>query len=173
MYCAKCGSEIPGDARFCPQCGAEAGMSRLAPRPPGVPPLRTGRRMATWKKVVLSVLAFIAVVVALVLYFTVGLVEPIDRQLSALRAGDLEAAYAETSIAFQKATSPEDFAAFVAANPMLKEVADHSFSERSFENDLGTVRGTLKSPDGGALPVEYKLVKEQGAWKILSISLGE
>lgn len=37
------------------------------------------------------------------------------------------------------------------------------------ENDIGTLEGTLKAKDGGVTPVVYKLVKENDAWKILSI----
>ena len=54
---------------------------------------------------------------------------------------------------------------------MLKDVAEHSFSNRSLENSVGKVSGTLTSPTGGVMPVEYQLVKENEAWKILYISL--
>ncbi|MEZ5840062.1 MAG: DUF4864 domain-containing protein [Hyphomicrobiales bacterium] len=147
---------------------AAPAASAAAAAPPAIPAKKS---MAVWKKIVLGVIGFIAVIVGFALFATSGLIEPIDRQIAALKAGDVPAAYAETSMAFQKATSAEDFAAFVSANPILSEITDHTFTERSFENDLGTVRGTLKTSDGGALPVEYKLIKENGAWKILAISL--
>ena len=46
-----------------------------------------------------------------------------------------------------------------------------SFSERRIENELGYVRGTLTDQDGGVLPIEYQLVKENESWKILGINI--
>ena len=45
------------------------------------------------------------------------------------------------------------------------------FNERSIENNIGTLHGTLTSADGGVTPVEYKFVKEADRWKILSMRL--
>ena len=61
------------------------------------------------------------------LWATSGLLEPIDRQLAALKAGKMEAAYEETSQAFREATPLDRFTAFVDANPILKDAAEHTF----------------------------------------------
>jgi hypothetical protein len=131
--------------------------------------------MPRWLKIVLGIAAGLAVVIAIAvtvaLWATSGLIEPIERQLAALKAGNIEAAYAETSEAFHQATPVDKFTAFVEQFPMLKNVASHSFSSRSVENGVGKVSGTLTSPTGGVTPVEYQLVKENEAWKILYISL--
>ncbi len=131
--------------------------------------------MPRWLKITLGIAAgfvvVIGVIVGVVFWATSGLIAPIERQLAAFHAGDMQAAYAETSEAFQKATSVDDFAAFVEANPILKDITDHSFTNRSFENNVGTVSGSLTSSTGGVQPVSYRLVKERGDWKILSIDL--
>jgi hypothetical protein len=131
--------------------------------------------MPRWLKIVLGIAAGLAVVIAIAvtvaLWATSGLIEPIERQLAALKAGNIEAAYAETSEAFHQATPPDKFTAFVDQFPMLRDVASHSFSSRSVENSVGKVSGTLTSSTGGVTPVEYQLVKENEAWKILYISL--
>ena len=131
--------------------------------------------MPRWLKIVLGIAAGLAVVIAIAvtvaLWATSGLIEPIERQLAALKAGNIEAAYAETSEAFHQATPIDKFTAFVGQFPMLKDVASHSFSSRSVENGVGKVSGTLTSSTGGVTPVEYQLVKENEAWKILYISL--
>ena len=63
------------------------------------------------------------------------------------------------------------FTAFVEGNPILKDIAEHTFSNRSIENSVGKVSGTLTSSTGGVVPVAYQLVKEHDTWKILYIDL--
>jgi hypothetical protein len=140
---------------------------------------KTGNRgtaMPTWLKIILGILAgfalFAGAIVAFAFWLTSGMVEPIDRQIAALKAGNLQAAYEETSEAFREATPLPAFTEFVDGNPILKDVASHSFFNRSFENDLGTVKGSLTSSSGGVMPVAYRLVKEKDIWKILHIQLG-
>ncbi len=132
--------------------------------------------MPQWLKIVLGIFIglalFAAGIIGLAFWLTGGLVEPIDRQIAALKAGNMQAAYEETSEAFRQATPMPAFVAFVDANPILKDVASHSFADRSFENDKGTVKGTLTSSTGGVVPATYDLVKENAAWKIIHIQLG-
>ena len=52
------------------------------------------------------------------------------------------------------------FTAFVEGNPILRDVAEHTFSNRSVENSVGKVSGSLTSSTGGVVPVAYQLVKE-------------
>ncbi len=83
--------------------------------------------MPRWLKIVLGIAAGLAVVIAIAvtvaLWATSGLIEPIERQLAALKAGNIEAAYAETSEAFHQATPIDKFTAFVDQFPILKDVA--------------------------------------------------
>jgi hypothetical protein len=129
--------------------------------------------MPRWLKILLGIVVGIAVVIAVIIgsamWATSGLLEPVERQLTALKAGDLDAAYAETSQAFQQATSKEQFAAFVEQYPILKEAASWSFPSRSFENNAGKVTGTLTSTTGAVTTVDYDMVYEGGTWKILGI----
>ena len=131
--------------------------------------------MPRWLKILLGIAAGLAVLIGIVvwiaLWATSGLIEPIERQLTALKAGNIEAAYQETSEAFHQATPIDKFSAFVDQFPILKDAAEHSFSSRSVENGVGKVSGTLTSSTGGVMPVEYQLVKENETWKILYISL--
>lgn len=131
--------------------------------------------MPLWLKIVIGIFAGLGVLIAciagFVFWLTLGLVEPIERQLEALKAGDMQAAYEETSEAFRQATPLDAFTSFVGSYPILKDAASHSFPSRSFENNQGTVTGTLTSPTGGVTPATYRLVKENGAWKIIHIDL--
>ncbi|MFQ6075179.1 MAG: zinc-ribbon domain-containing protein [Candidatus Bathyarchaeia archaeon] len=37
VYCSKCGSRVPDDARFCPVCGAPMPAQAVPPPPPTTP----------------------------------------------------------------------------------------------------------------------------------------
>lgn len=178
MFCANCGAKIPEGAHFCPDCG-EAADGAISPRgkpaataAPLAQPGVEKPKMALWKKILIGVVVFIAGVVGLAYFATSGLDAPVERHLSALAGGNVEAAYAETSVAFQQSTSLEQYKAFVERYPVLKNISGHTFLERTIENGVGTLKGKLTTPDGGVVPVEFKLVKENDAWKILGISLG-
>jgi len=172
MYCKDCGTLVPDGARFCPKCGTEvtAGGSQSPQAEAGSPPAKSGK-MAMWKKIVLGFVAIIVLVVSLALFLTGSLVDPVDKQLAALRSGDIDTAYSMTSDAFKKAVSRERFVAFLKANPSLMEITDHSFSTREVGDGIGTLKGTLETKSGSKIPVVYKLVDENGEWKILSITL--
>jgi hypothetical protein len=133
--------------------------------------------MSIWKKIGIGVLGFFAFVVAvftLVFWLTSDIVKPVERQLAFLRQGDLKGAYSETAIAFRDAVPFEKFEAFVKQHPALARNKSHSFTERSVDaKGTGTLKGTLTDDRGAVLPVEYRLVKENDVWRILSIRIGE
>src|SRR5262245_16756931 len=95
MNCARCGATIPATAGACPSCGqtVAGAVSRTS-----------------YRTTLVLVLGGIAVLAALALWAAVALppliskaastlnaaVAPIERQLDALRHGDLRAAYGET-----------------------------------------------------------------------------
>ena len=170
MYCRECGSELPQGAHFCPQCGHVAGEEAKsdAGATSAAPPKK---KMALWKKIAIGLVAIIVAVVGLALFATSGLREPVDRQLAALGRGDFQAAYSETSQAFQRSTSLAQFEQFIRANPIIAEANDASFSERRVEDGVGYLQGRLTTPSGGVQPISYRLVKEEGVWKVLSIDL--
>ncbi|MGE0500067.1 MAG: DUF4864 domain-containing protein [Rhizobiaceae bacterium] len=131
--------------------------------------------MPRWLKITLIVTAIVAAVIAAIVYLVISwtsvLVEPVARQLAALKAGDMDAAYAETSEAFRQSTTKEAFGKFVDEYPILKDAADHSFPNRNIKNNEGYLRGSLTSSSGGVTPIEYRLVKENGFWKIIYINV--
>ena len=127
--------------------------------------------MSKLKKILIGIGVFIVGVILLANSATKGLAEVAQAQLAALRAGDVAGAYAYTSSDFQKATSLEDFKVFLQAYPSLSQNKSASFTSREVENNLGTLKGSLKAEDGAVTPVEYKLVKENDKWKILNIQL--
>lgn len=125
---------------------------------------------------------FVAVILAIIVLggwyivmriigITDALIVPVERQLAALKAGDMQAAYVETSQAFQQATPMDAFVTFVDQFPALKDAAEYSFPERSISNGEGRLRGTLTSSTGAVTPIVYQLVKENDVWKIIYINV--
>lgn len=108
---------------------------------------------------------------ALAVYITSALDKPIDKQLEALKKGDIKAAYAYTSKDFQNATSLDDFKAFIKQYPSLTNNRSSFFNERQIENNVGVMKGTLTAKDGAKTPIQYRLIKEDGVWKILNIEV--
>ena len=182
MFCSNCGTQIPENARFCPKCGkavGDEGADRGAPATVAqatVAPATGGtasvpkRKMALWKKIAIGLVLLIVLAVGLSIMATAPLVKPIEAHLALLKAGDIEGAYAQTSGVFKQETSREAFVRFIAARPVLKEITSHTFNSRTRENGIGTVSGTLTAQDGTVIPVMYRLVQENGEWRILSIT---
>jgi TM2 domain-containing membrane protein YozV len=133
---------------------------------------------SSFKKVILVIgavfawlLLFVGTIFIIVLFLTSGLIYSINHQLSALKTGDIEKAYSYTSKDFQKATSLSDFKKFINQYPSLKNNESAFFIERTIENNMGFVKGTLTAKDGAKTPIEYRLIREDGVWKILNIKV--
>jgi TM2 domain-containing membrane protein YozV len=131
-----------------------------------------------WKKGIIgffavfcTILVYLGLFFAIVLYSTSGLVKPIQNQLNAIQHGNMQMAYSYTSTGFQQTVSFEHFKKVINNFSALKNNASFSWSKREFQNDKGFVRAILKSKDGVILPIEYRLIKEDGQWKILGFDL--
>lgn len=124
--------------------------------------------MKTWVKVLLGIVGAIVLLVAAAFYFTSGVTKTGDDFFTAVGSGDMNKAYAALSNDFRSGTSETELAAYLAANGMDK-VTDTSWGARSVKNGRGSLTGTLTTADGGSIPVEVDLVKEDGQWKIFAI----
>lgn len=113
----------------------------------------------------------IGLIVALAIYATSGLTDTVNQQLSALRQGDIKKAYSYTSKSFQEHTSLAQFTGFVKKYPGLENNQSASFNNREINNGIGILKGELTAKNGGVIPIQYQLVKEEDQWKILSIKL--
>ena len=129
------------------------------------------KKMLILKIVVIIIVALIAITIVLMtlsLSAANALLVPIEEQLSSLEKGETEAAYNLTSEQFKKSVSLEEFNNFVKTNPLLSSKNNRTFKERIIQDDAGLVKGLISSEaTGGALFVEYNLIKENGQWKII------
>jgi hypothetical protein len=176
MLCSQCGALVDKSYKYCPSCGTALPSTEKNSLPSNPPDSSKAsqtlvkRKMPLWFKILtaLAVIALIGVTAGIL--FTESLVDVIDNQLKALRKSDIESAYQTyTSKEFQRSTSPEEFRDFVNTYPILKTNQSAHFTQRSIEHNIGTIKGNLTSPDHIKTPIEYKLIKERGKWKILSI----
>lgn len=169
MLCPHCGANIGDSYKYCPSCGGKIPEIQ-SPSEGGPIPVMKKKPMPLWFKIlgILAVIALIGVTAGIL--FTEGLVDVIDNQLTALRENKIDKAYQKyTAKEFQQATSIDEFKDFVEAYPIFTQNTSAHFTQRSLSHNIGTLRGNLTSPEHVKIPIEYKLIKEDGKWKILSI----
>ncbi len=174
MQCSKCGAIVDSGDKFCPSCGEKM------PQPLGEvqtnqqtnQPQVKKKPMPRWFKI-LILLTFLALVaVSAAILFTESIVDVVEKQTENLRQGNIEKAYqAYTSKDFQAATSLDQFKEFVHAYPILQNNHSAIFPQRSIKDNITTLRGKIMANEQISTPIEYRLIKENGKWKILSVRL--
>ncbi|HUG90435.1 MAG TPA: hypothetical protein VML55_06360 [Planctomycetaceae bacterium] len=117
----------------------------------------------------LAGVAVIAGIVFLVFSLTRGATEAADRFLALVGEAKHHEAWLSTAGAVR---AQQDEAEFVRTIERLglDEAASASWSSRRIVNDEATLEGSVTTNSGGAIPVTIKLLKEQGEWKVLSIT---
>jgi pSer/pThr/pTyr-binding forkhead associated (FHA) protein len=160
--------------------------ARLASRPPALPsepmapapaPPKKGKGPLFWVATgccgcMVLVVAFVALIGGAAFTMTADAVAAVRGQLSDLKAGNVDAAYARFSEEYKSRVSREEFEVLVSRHAALRENADSTFWKRSIENDKGSLSGVLTSTSGAHETVSYRLVKEGGGWKIADIEFG-
>lgn len=96
-------------------------------------------------------------------------IEATDAFLTRVAAGDPAGAYATTAASFRAAQTPEAFAA-QAQRLALGHYASASWSSRNISNGVATLEGTIRTRDGGRIPLTVELVEEGGAWRVRRIA---
>lgn len=129
------------------------------------------------RNIVLIILAvyivFLAIMMSSVGFMTSDVRSVGKMELSALRTGDVDAAYSYTSSEFQKGVPIETFKKFVAHYPQLKENVDSTFTDINVGDGKASVAGTLQMKDGSTVDIQMDFVKENNQWKVLDINLNK
>ena len=123
------------------------------------------------KKVLIGILigiVIIAVIIGVVFYLTADVTRAGDQFFALVRDGNAKGAYQSAAREFQASTSEEQFMAFLK-NSLIVNCESAAWTSRSVSNNVGELEGSLKTKDGGVIPIKVKLVKEDGKWKLLSI----
>ena len=162
MYCSNCGNQLQEGSEFCSSCG----------RPVSAVRVKTKRRIPGWFKLLLTI-----IIVGAAVGFWATLTQEqtqnvVNKQLKALRENKItEAYYSYTSKDFQKTTSLSAFRNFVHSYPVLVKNKTSNFKKKSVGDKVAFIHGTLTSTEGDTASAEFKLVKEDSDWKILTIQI--
>jgi hypothetical protein len=116
--------------------------------------------------IVLSIIGF----VALVFMATSGLADSADDFFVLVSQGELETAYESTHSEFRVYTNYPNFESFMLGSGLV-DYTDSTWNSRSFEDNLGTVSGTVVIDDGTIIPLRIDLIKESGEWQIYGIEI--
>lgn len=96
----------------------------------------------------------------------------INGLMGQIRLGNLTKAYRDyTSQDFQKTTPFAEFEEFLKVNPSFSGGQVLEFTDLTFDNNIGTMKGVMIGSDGKRLGVEYDLIEEDGAWKIFHVKM--
>ncbi len=179
MRCPSCGKGVFSAATVCPFCRQPFTIVPGAAKGAFAPSFASKMKMkiARWQIMLAGAIAIAGFASFFVFWATAGLVEPIQRQLDAFKHDDLQAAYSETSTSFQQDISFEKFSELMKSVPSLSHNVSHSFTSRSSSTNAdgtgtGDVMGSISDDQGAVVRVHYKLVKENGAWKIKGTHFG-
>ena len=119
-----------------------------------------------------AALALIVIGIALVFYFTSGVVEVANGFFSAVQAGDYARARGFLSEDFRAATPTGAMRDFLEQSALIN-YASASWGTRTISGSQGELEGEIKTRDSGTVPVKMTFIKENGAWKIQSLRKSE
>lgn len=103
---------------------------------------------------------------------TAGPEEVVQKFLAAAGTGNYAAAHDCFSAPLKEVQPYEQFAAAAKANSSFFAVTDTSFPNRSIDMSGAELSGTVTLKSGTKVPAIFKLVKENGQWKLISYNLG-
>jgi len=106
-----------------------------------------------------------------VLSLTEAPMAAVQAELTLLRGGDDDAAYAALAESYRSELTPAAFAELVSKHPGLRGNSGFTASNRSVENDTATISGELQSLEGSREPAAFRLRNEGGTWRITAIEI--
>lgn len=86
--------------------------------------------------------------------------------------GNYTAAYDRFSAPLKQVQPFAEFQATAAANPTFFRVKETTFNQRSVNLSGAELSGTVTLESGTEVPASFKLVKENGSWKLISYHIG-
>ncbi len=121
----------------------------------------------------LGILAVIVIIGIFVVFrLTSGIVDVADQFFKAVQAQEFSEAYTYVAEDFRAATSLDQLKTFLGQSALIN-YQNASWNSREITTSQGKLEGTIKTTDGGSVPVRMTFVKEQGKWKILYIEKTE
>lgn len=121
--------------------------------------------------IIAVILIYVILLFSLVYFFTSPMTNVIKNQLSALRSKDMNKAYSYMAKETTRTVSLNDFEKYMAFYPAMTNSKNVSIPERRVINHKGFAKVTLEGTDGKETDVDYALIKEDGAWKVLAFRI--
>lgn len=118
--------------------------------------------------VLLGCVGCVGGIVFTVFSLTKAPVEATDKLLTLLAEGKTREAYTSTATALQSQQTEAQFKAAVQKMG-LTEFTSASWSTRNIVNNEATLKGTVTTKKGGKIPLEVKLIRENGEWRVLTL----
>jgi hypothetical protein len=144
----------------------------------GAPPV-VPKKTSTGKKIALGcggaaiVAALLAVVLTVVVKkATAGPEAVVKEFLAAAAAGDYAKAHSYFSAPLQQVQPLAQFQAAASARSSFFQVKDTTFSQRSIDTSGAQLSGSVTLTSGTQVPASFKLVRENGAWKLIGYNIG-
>ena len=142
-------------------------------------PLEAPKKTSTGKKIALGcggaaiVAALLAVVLTVVVKkATAGPEAVVKEFLAAAAAGDYAKAHSYFSAPLQQVQPLSEFQAAARARSSFFQVKDTTFSQRSIDTSGAQLSGSVTLTSGTQVPASFKLVRENGAWKLIGYNIG-
>ena len=148
-----------------------------APPPPPMPPPSPLPGWARLLGVGCGALLLLAAVIgttvlAVVNRASAGPEETVQTFLAAAAAGDWTTAHAQFAAGLKEAQPYDQFSTIGAENQRFFQVQDTTFNNRSVNPAGAELSGSVTLADGSQLPASFKLVKEEGEWRLISYQIG-
>lgn len=179
MYCENCGISVSTDSIYCPNCGQKLPISTDLNNK-GLSSLGSKNKGRLWVTLLGALLltGFVIALISQLLTLNPG--DVVEDQLEAIKENRItEAYYNYTSKEFQEASSLEFFKEFIKTYPALANAKTIDFEDKEIIEDKASkkpyaiLKGVLTTEEDVKVPLEYKLVKEDGTWKIINLKLTE
>lgn len=91
--------------------------------------------------------------------------------LAALKSNQIDKAYDLTSSQFRQSTTYREFSRFTDRYNVLRNNVGINFTSRIIEGNMGAFRLELENVDKSITRLDYDIIKEDGAWKVLHIMI--
>jgi hypothetical protein len=159
-----------------PGHGPHAPPGYGSPLPPGPPPSPIPS-WARWVGLGCGALMLLGTVIGTVTFLvvqkaTAGPEQVVQSFLAAAAAGDFQAAHGYFAEPLKQVQPYETFSTVAGQNRQLFAVEETTFNNRSVDLSGATLAGTVRLVGGTELPASFKLVKENGEWRLISYQIG-